>query len=322
MKQFLNAGLILCSVSLFFILNSCNKKDDEVNFVDSYNPPITESKNIVYEVDDYYPLTTGYNWIYDVKFNLKGTIITNGTKQIVDEPDQMTNTLSVIGPKSVIFKSGTKNVIEVLNDSTYQYFQVKPDGIYNVGAYSEGILVEYNLTSPFLKKDLVVGDSWIIDPSSSLSEILSSQGISESEVKTYSKMYVIGKQNITISDSSISALRLDQVVEFSMNATNTEGSIKCNTSLNMKLTVPTYLIKGIGLAKEDMSGTLKMDVTCSRNGQTSTGSMDVSITGNMILLSFNKGVVSSKEKISTVNLQSFVTASKSKLIEQCKRNLK
>ncbi|HOT15831.1 MAG TPA: hypothetical protein PK252_13820 [Bacteroidales bacterium] len=322
MKNFMKTSLAVALSAMAVITVSCSKDEDE-SYVDSYSPTLTEAKGTAYTANDYFPLVKNNSYMYSANLVITGTETTNGTKETINEKDTSYSYAYVKGKEKVTFESGTKEVITYYNNGDEVYYQINDNGIVCVGQKSNGSIIEFKNNTVFLKKSLEVGDSWPYNPTDDYSELFSSWGVSASDMKYTAKIFVVGKESFKLNDTSVTALRMDQVIEFSVNMSESENGVSYKITMSMKMTAPNYYAKGVGLVKQKVDATIKMEMSASGNGRSASASVEANIKGTNELSYFSKGLTSKKSSVEPgSNVFSVIQGMKAQLLEKCKKNIK
>jgi hypothetical protein len=304
MKKF---SLLVPFMVLLITITSC-KKEDSPSFVDDYNAPLTEEKGTEHN-GDYFPLEEGYSWYYsgeeqaigEMKISFPGE---NETEKI-NETMSIYSSVLVEPIESVTLESGNYMLYPVSDyystSYSYRYFEKKTDGVYFKAFKSEtGDVVEVKKPM-FIKKPLIVGESWETQPSIDLNSMLTDSDLNfsedEMEASISCKMYVIGLENITWKSEEVSPLRLDQRAEATVNMAFNEEGVSVKMNMNLKITSILYLLEDIGVIEQDIDMDMITNISMSAEGQSGSINMNVNVKGDLTLDTYDLSGSSVKNSV-------------------------
>lgn len=294
MKKFIFLVPILV---LVIGITSC-KKDDSPSFVDDYSPNLTEEKGTEHS-GDYFPVEEGYSWYYTGNQILTGEVKYSASGQSQTEPvnksEPVYSSVLVESLTSVTLESGTYMLYPIYDNSgesyAYRYFEKQGDGVYFKAFTSEsGEIVEVK-NPVFIKKPLVVGDSWETQPTVDLNSALGNSELDfvdgDIDANINCKMYVIGIENINWDGGSVSPIRLDQRAEANVSVPFNEDGTSGTINMNMKMTAILHLLENIGVIKQDTDMDMVINASISMEGQKFSINMDLNTKGILELETYD-----------------------------------
>jgi hypothetical protein len=294
------------------LLCFCGQKSNPVSFVDSYGPALTSPKGTAFS-GDYYPLVTGYSWTMGGTLHEQGSAaVTQGSSTQTQKLDTNVDlsiamtvlpacTLQLSGsPVPVIPLQAVSNSNDPLAGSTMTQFYQSGDTAILVKASktptSDSIIEVKN--GEFLKKPLVAGDAWVVEPDPNYTAILQSMAgnpsikIDSSTISVDSKKIVVGAEKKTMFGGQHDMVRVDQVFDISISM-----SISDPTNANNKMavteritgTMKMHLVKDTGEAMEDEDLTVTESMKGVSDGVAISDDESISTVGTVMLVSFSTG---------------------------------
>ncbi len=279
-------------------ITSC-KKDDSPSFVDDYSPNLTEEKGTEH-TGDYFPVEEGYSWYYTGNQILTGEVKYSAAGQSKTEPINESapvySSVLVEPLTSVTLESGTYMLYPVYDNSgesyAYRYYEKNNDGVYFKAFTSElGEIVEVE-NPVFIKKPLVVGDSWEAQPTVDLNAGLGNGELDDFldgdiDATINCKMYVIGIENINWNGGSVSPIRMDQRAEANVSVPFNQDGGSGTINMNLKMTAILHLLEDIGVIKQDTDMDMVINASVSMEGQKFSMNMDLNIKGLLELETYD-----------------------------------
>lgn len=292
------------AVTLLF--SSCDKDSNPTSSANDDKPPLTESEGTIHQ-GNYFPLKEGNTLTHagsmTTAMNQKMTA-SNGGQSMSESMDTsytttISETMTVGAPTQITYSGNQITVYPISTVSTmsdfddepttgFTYYEETNDAIYQRAASMEETQVEAENVL-FLKKPLVVGDSWESNPDFDISDLgdlsdlmnLGDTDLSTSmQMDTKSTTYVIGKETISINGASTPVIRLDQRMELTISANDqTFGNI----SITMNGTTKHYLQEDVGIVKEIIDMTMKMTMNMEEEGSAMTIDMTLDMDGALTL---------------------------------------
>ncbi len=300
-------SLLVPFLVILISIASC-KKDDSPSFVDDYSAPLTEEKGTEYN-GDYFPLEEGYSWYYIGEEHATGEIKYSGggqnQTQPVDETESVYSSILVEPLTSIALESGNYMLYPVKDFAptsyAYRYFEKKDDGVYFKAFTSEmGDTIEVK-NPMFIKKPLIVGESWETQPSIDLNSMLTDNDFNlsgeEIEASISCKMYVIGTEDITWKSGNVSPIRLDQRSEASISIPLSDEEVTGKMDMNLKITSVIYLLENVGVIEQDMDMDMIVNASGSSGGQTGSINVNIKIKGDLILDTYDLSGSTAKNSI-------------------------
>lgn len=298
---FLKTGLVtlLCLSTIIF---SC-KKDEAESYVDGYNPTLKDAANTKYE-GDYYPFATGYSWNWNGTMSLTGKMTVSAQGQSQTEPlDQNGNAygfMNVLEKESLTLPTGTYNVFPTNETNGLQRFFEKNDTALLCRA------VKQNYDSPiaeiknpvFIKNPLITGDKWEANPSVDYSQ-LSNLGGSASDIKVNSKIFVLGKEDITLNGSSTPTptVLLEQRAEVTGTINVSSSGLSGPLKMDLKIDLLLNLKKDVGLVKQTIKITGTISGSMTYAGTPVKVSMNLNMNSTLLLTNFSTNGTSAKSAL-------------------------
>ena len=274
--KYVSVTFILLISGLIIFLVGCkkNEQSNPVSYVDSYTVTLTDPKGTTY-AGDYFPIVQGYTCNYSGYTNIQSTTEILGFPSESDSTvGPTTGMLKVLPLCNIPLSSGTIPLYPIIDETNMQgqvtadtsrFFMKDSQAVYikaiklSDGRYSE-------VTNPiFIKSRLVVGDSWEATPQINLVELLSSDpDLSDIQsnltIDETSKIFVVGKETISLPIGIRNTVRLEQADDISMTGTITTTSegqyMAFNTVLNAKLATVYNMIADTGIAYQNVTGPL------------------------------------------------------------------
>jgi len=289
--------MILASATLLCIAG-CKKDKVEPSFVNDYNAPLTEEKGVKY-TGDYFPLEEGFYWNYSGNQQIIGEAKYYGGGYDETEPLNETGSLysylAVKPLETINLSSGTYSLYPVQEsyvETGYElrYFEKTDTAIYFRAYGFDGSINEVN-NPIFLKNPLVVGDSWIAQPSADLNTALaedSDLGI-DGEIKANitCKMYVIGSKDTIWNGQNISPIRLDELAEAQISIPVNEEDFTGKIDMDLKMTNILYLLENTGIVLQKMQMIIDIYAQATADGESFKMSLNAEYNGDLNLDSYN-----------------------------------
>ena len=291
---------VLASILVVIIsFASCKKDKVEPSFVDDYNAPLTEEKGTEH-LGDYFPLAEGYSWNYSGREETVGesTISGGGYNETepINEGYNISNYIKVNPLESITLTSGNYNLypIEESYDAygyDYRYYEKTSDAVYCRAFKVDGSEILEVKNPVFIKKPLVVGDSWEIQPSISLETEMEvedldfSLGEGTSLIKC--KIYVIGEESVSWNGQNALPVRLDERVEASFTFPVNEPGFSGKVEINVELMNIIYLLENVGMIKQEMAMTAKSSTNISAQGEKITAKVNFETEVDLSLDSYD-----------------------------------
>jgi hypothetical protein len=301
----------ICTLAAGLLLSGC-KKDEETDFVNDYNPTLTEASGIEY-TGDYFPLGNYYTWNYEGTETMKGTSTEteNGESdtETIDETDDVSSEIWVGMLQSVELNDGTKNLYPYYNDKYFpRYLEKNSTGVYVRAIMGENEQIIEIDNPAFIKSPLVVGDRWEVDPQMDISQLNEFDFMGDGNVSAKSIFIVVGKEVKTWNGSNYNTIRLDQRSEVSFALNVNEGGMKVSVNMNVQVTTKYNLIKDIGIAFEVMDAHFTESASMSYMGESYSGTADIAMNGDYVLTSYDFN--NSTTNRETTGLKSEISSSK------------
>lgn len=257
----------------------CKKDDAEPSFVDTYDVTLTEEKGTEH-YGNFYPIAEGYYWSYYGSQQVDGEMkISSGGQSMTEPLDQSGSTygtLYVLPAQSVSLSTGTYSLFPIQeNGSISRYLEKTDDAVYTRAITSEsGSIVEVK-NPVFIKNPLVVGDSWEIEPTIDLDEMMSAADLSgmsmgSTDMTINCKLFVIGKENLAINGENIEAVRIDEAAEVDLSVPIEMSGASGTMSFNIEMTVILYLQENVGIVKQNLDMKMVVNGKISASGQSAT----------------------------------------------------
>ena len=322
---------IILTIGSIILLVGC-KKDDQsnpVSYVDGYTVNLTENKGTTY-TGNFFPIVQGYTCNYSGSANIQTTIAITGYPSQQDSTvTPTTGMLKVLALCYIPLSSGAIQLYPIVDETNMQgiitadtsrFFMKDTQAVYvKAIKLSDGSYLEV-INPVFIKSKLVVGDSWETAPEIDMTKLLSIEsdlsGVqSNLSLNADAKLFVVGKETVTLPIGIRNTVRLEQANDISLSGSITvtsEGTpVTFNLTMNAKLAVVYNMIADTGIVYQNVTGPLNMNL--SAQGITMTISMNinecelglVSLSGNNVTLS--KSTVSTKQPLT------FNTATEKKL---------
>ena len=291
---------------------SCGQKSNPVSFVDSYSPSLTSAKGTVFE-GDYYPLVAGYLW------TMSGTTHETGSATVSEGYGPQTETLDTNETLSII--------ITVLPTTTLQ-LSGSPVSVVPMQAVSTSVNDPFGLSSTmtdflqssdtavwikaskssssdsifevdndiFLKKPLVAGDVWKVEPDVDYAAMIQSIGsssnikVNSSAVSVNAKKFVIGAEEETLFGGQHDAVRVDEVLDVTITMSISDPTNASNTMAvteHLTGTDKVYFVKDTGQVIEDQEMTMTESMKGISDGVTISLDENVTSVGTVTLTAFS-----------------------------------
>ena len=310
MKEKMFSQLFIFTIVIaFLIFYSCDKNSNSnpVSYIDGYQPDYTEAKGTSH-TGTYFPVTEGLMRYYTGWMDGYITTKLNGTYggQKIDE--SFADSLSsyecflytrILAPVPVLLSGQTYSLFPEeqvanlgLDEPTYfeeiiRYYEIDTEDstVYIRAVPYDGDVVEVK-DPVFVKPTLIVGDSWSSYPTINTSNYVSG-GTETIDMKAKCKIFVVGKDSLTMSGTTESgmiyeqtfyAIQLDEVAEISATIKIQSGDLgDMDMELSGKILVHLYLAEDVGIVKTKEHVEFLMKGTISD----SHGSVNIDISINV-----------------------------------------
>ena len=206
------------------------------------------------------------------------------------------NPVSVI-PLEAISNAASASDPLGLSSTATDYYQLSDTAVWiraSISASSDSIFEVNN--DLFLKKPLVAGDAWKVEPDVDYAAMIQSMG-SSSDIKINSssfsvscKKFVIGTEEVTLFGGQHDAVRVDQVVDIAITMSISDPTNASNTMAvteHLTGTDKMYLVKDTGEVMEGQEMTMMESMKGVSDSVNISLDENVTSVGTLTLVAFS-----------------------------------
>ncbi|MBN2710795.1 MAG: hypothetical protein JXR46_17245 [Calditrichaceae bacterium] len=276
MKNFIKLFFTLTLLCSFFLTGCGDDGKDPVSWYDGYKVNLTEEQGNSY-TGDYFPIEEGYTCSYSGSVKMTTTVTFMGNTETEPTDAPAIGMLKVLAARNIPLPSGTISLYPVVDYSmtgggaiydTSRFFNSDEEAVYvKAIKLSDGSYMEVE-NPVFIKKNLVVGDSWETAPRMDMTKLLAAESEADGPqtditLTAKAKFFVVGHENVSVPMGDFNAMRLEQISDINMTGKISNEGATVDMNITAQMAAVYHMVPDTGIVKQDITGPLNMTMSFS-----------------------------------------------------------